>query len=236
MDEFNSEFFGKEFQDFYTGYNLCRYGNFFTKPLTEPPKTDFAKSFSRDFIDLMDQSKEKVPKAEFTDQESFKKPQKKIKSSEKSLEPKFSLKRDAPNRIFPESKKPKLDLLSSPQSNTKPNIFSSAKKAPIKSTPYKPTKISATDDLPLHPKTYDEEKKQIEDLKRSIEALEDLKHEQTYSNVNELIQIKQELPKLTLELLKARSRQVELLNRVLKLEIPEIKEKSRILYSLENSM
>jgi hypothetical protein len=81
----------------------------------------------------------------------------------------------------------------------------------------------------IQSKNFEDERKEIEELRRTIDNLEDLKIEDTYAKIKNLIFLHQEIPKLTLEALKVRAAQVELFNKILSTEIPELKEKSSLL-------
>ena len=226
MEDFTKGFFENKYQELYSGYTLYRFDSFFNKD-SEPPKQDSGKNYENTFLSFFDQPKEMQNKTDSLDSDKFKKPQKK-KPSDKNQEMLFSLKRDAPNRIFPEIKKQKLDPLQSPLPKKKTNIFSSAQKQVPKSTPYKPT-VSNIDDIVIQSKNFEDERKEIEELRRTIDNLEDLKIEDTYAKIKNLIFLHQEIPKLTLEALKVRAAQVELFNKILSTEIPELKEKSSLL-------
>ena len=245
--------FNNDFQCIFSKDSLGEFSDFFNKPDFEskPSGGDFSLNFSSFFntkedlknetLCAMNEDMTKITNSLQVEQpkdlkdDGFKFP-KPSKIQERIPEPRFSLKRDSAVRL--ETKKPQLDI-SSPAPSLKPNLFMSGKKPSIRSTPsntLSSTKSIPSEDTSNNSNLFSEEIKHIEDLRKTIDSIEDLKNEDFYSNLTELVHLKKNLPRLIQDALKIRTKQVVLLNKLLTSEVPELQEVSDVLKNFDSNV
>ena len=187
----------------------------------------------------MEQPRPEVSKSECTDPEPFKKPQSRPmlsvpadSAASVSTKDRFSFKRElAAKRDLSEKpsnndqKKKRIEEPLSPiRSKIRPNVFTSAKKSLQNCSPgivKKKTPIQKSgrswnvEEISMTPKELVEERKQIEEVARSLKALEDLEAEKTKSCIKEHLLLRKEAQILQLEEVRMRVEYLELMNNIL---------------------